>query len=54
MVQLKRSAVEKGRQGVYIVKYVILKMSGISQIVVTVFWSEQKKRDCIWKDCGFE
>ena len=31
VVQLKRSEVEKERQGVYIVKYVISKVSGISQ-----------------------
>lgn len=31
VVQLKRSGMEKERQGVYVVKYVISKVSGISQ-----------------------
>lgn len=31
MVQLKRSVMEKKRQGMYVVKYVISKVSGISQ-----------------------
>lgn len=42
------------RQRIFIVKDVIPKMSFVSQIEATGFLSKQNKRECIWKDCGFE
>lgn len=48
VVQLERSGMEKERQGVYVVKYVIFKVSSISQTKALDF-GVNKRRENIFR-----